>query len=62
MRHVPGAAVWTACGLAFLLAWLMLQPRAAPVPAGPFIPGFSAARAQAPPPAAALAGDEYGTT
>lgn len=47
MRHIPGAAVWTACGLAFLLAWLMLQPRAAPVPTGPFIPGFSAARAQA---------------
>jgi hypothetical protein len=40
-------AVWTACGLAFVLAWLMLQPRAAPVPTGPFVPGFSAARAQA---------------
>ncbi|MVW58720.1 M28 family peptidase [Massilia sp. NEAU-DD11] len=47
MRHVPRPAVWAACGLAFLLAWLMLQPRAAPVPTGPFVPGFSAARAQA---------------
>ena len=47
MRHVPRPAVWAACGLAFLLAWLMLQPRAAPVPTGPFVPGFNAARAQA---------------
>ena len=47
MRHVPRLAAWAACGLAFLLAWLMLQPHAAPVPAGPFVPGFSAARAQA---------------
>jgi hypothetical protein len=35
-----------ACSLAFLLAWLALQPYAAPVPAGPFLPGYSAARAQ----------------
>ncbi len=47
MRHIPRLAVWAAGGLAFLLAWLMLQPHAAPVPAGPFVPGFSAARAQA---------------
>jgi hypothetical protein len=47
MRHVPRLAVWAACGLAFLLAWLMLRPHAAPVPTGPFVPGFSAARAQA---------------
>jgi len=47
MRHIPRLAVWAACGLAFLLAWLMLQPRAAPVPTGPFVPGFSAARAHA---------------
>jgi hypothetical protein len=47
MRHLPTLAAWAACCLAFILAWLTLQPRAAPVPTGPFIPGFSAARAQA---------------
>ncbi|SDF69409.1 Peptidase family M28 [Massilia sp. PDC64] len=47
MRHLPRLAIWAAGALAFLLAWLVLQPRAAPVPAGPFVPGFSAARAQA---------------
>ena len=47
MHHVPRLAVWATCGLAFLLAWVMLQPRAAPLPTGPFVPGFSAARAQA---------------
>jgi hypothetical protein len=47
MRHLPRLAVWAACGLAFLLAWLTLQPHAAPVPTGPFVPGVSAARAQA---------------
>jgi hypothetical protein len=47
MRQIPRVAAWAACGLVFLLAWLALQPRAAPVPTGPFIPGFSAAHAQA---------------
>jgi hypothetical protein len=31
----------------FFLAWLTLQPPAAPLPTGPFLPGFSAPRAQA---------------
>ncbi|WP_083685296.1 M28 family peptidase [Massilia putida] len=46
MRHVPSLAICSACGLAFFLAWLALQPYAAPVPTGPFLPGYSAARAQ----------------
>jgi hypothetical protein len=47
MRHIPPLAIWAACGMTFLLAWIMLQPHAAPLPTGPFLPGFSAARAQA---------------
>ena len=46
MRHAPSLAVCATCGLAFFLAWLALQPYAAPIPAGPFLPGYSAARAQ----------------
>jgi hypothetical protein len=46
MRHVPTVAVYAACGLVLLLAWLALQPYAAPVPTGPFLPGYSAVRAQ----------------
>jgi hypothetical protein len=47
MRHAPLLAVYAACGLALLVTWLALQPRAPPVPTGPFLPGYSATRAQA---------------
>ena len=57
MRHAPrlpgtpGRTFYAACGLALFtilfLAWLALQPQAAPLPTGPVLPGFSAARAQA---------------
>ncbi|KQV49783.1 hypothetical protein ASC93_11725 [Massilia sp. Root335] len=40
-------AVCAACGLALLLAWLALQPYAAPVPTGPFLPGYGTGRALA---------------
>jgi hypothetical protein len=43
--------LYAACGLVLFtilfLAWLALQPQAAPLPTGPVLPGFSAARAQA---------------
>jgi hypothetical protein len=55
MRHAPSLAACAACGLALLLAWLALQPYAAPVPTGPFLPGYGSERAlalaQAPRPA-----------
>ena len=51
MRHAPcwpgtaGQTVYVACGLALftalLLAWLAVQPQAAPLPTGPVLPGFS---------------------
>jgi hypothetical protein len=47
MRHAPSLAVCAACGLALLLAWLALQPYAAPVPTGPFLPGYGSERALA---------------
>jgi hypothetical protein len=51
--------LYAACGLVLFtilfLAWLALQPQAAPLPTGPVLPGFSAAHvqvlAQAPRPA-----------
>ncbi|WP_322405032.1 hypothetical protein [Massilia luteola] len=47
MRHAPSLAACAACGLALLLAWLALQPYAAPVPTGPFLPGYGSERALA---------------
>jgi hypothetical protein len=44
MRHAPPLAACAACGLALLLAWLAPQPYAAPVPTGPFLPGYGSAR------------------
>jgi hypothetical protein len=56
MRHAPrlpgtpGQTCYGVCGLALVtvlfLAWLALQPQAAPLPTGPVLPGFSAACAQ----------------
>jgi hypothetical protein len=42
MRHVSRRAACAAGGLAFLFACLTLQPHAAPVPTGSFLPGYSA--------------------
>jgi len=57
MRHaprlpgMPGQTFYVVYGLALFtvvfMAWLALQPQAAPLPTGPVLPGFSAARAQA---------------
>jgi len=51
MRHAPrwpgtpGQTFYGVCGLALFaalfLAWLALQPQAAPPPTGPVLPGFS---------------------
>ena len=54
MRHAlfrpggaPGPALYAVCALALMLAWLALQPRTAPVPAGPGASGFGTNRALA---------------
>jgi hypothetical protein len=57
MRHAPSLpgtpapTFYVGCGLALVtvlfLTWLALQPQAAPLPTGPVLPGFGAARAQA---------------
>jgi hypothetical protein len=47
MPHAPSFAACATCGLGLLLAWPALQPYAAPVPTGPFLPGYSSSRALA---------------
>jgi hypothetical protein len=44
LPSTPGQTFYVVCGLALLtvllLAWLALQPQAAPLPTGPVLPGF----------------------